>query len=207
MKRIYLDFETTSTNPLKAEILQATFYLVDDHNPDSPIFVDANIYVPKEYNDFSEEEKETLKFNGINNEEQYNIRNKYSNMGLVAYFDEVIKAIKEMYNGVKIPLSGWNNAGFDNIIFRRKLEELKGWNPEYSTFFDKYIDYHTRDIMHGARLLKDLGLLKGTNLFLTHRDLIGTRKEEEFHSSIIDCQATKEIDDFILKNFDGRFSK
>lgn len=194
MKKIYFDFETTSPNPLKAEILEAAFIFVEDGEVIEKIV--SNITLKKSWNEFDEDELETLAFNNINSEEDYFEHQKLSNCWnqlhsyLIRYYVEMFQDYDEVKDKpIKIPLSGWNNAGFDNVILQRVF-------PEYKDYFD----YHTRDIMHRFQILKEIGMIKGLSLSKCHQELIGTEKSENFHNALIDCYATKDLDEWFEKH-------
>lgn len=190
VKKIYLDFETTNIDPTKADILEACFLFVDDRKIIKKF--SSKIIIDKYYKDMTLLEIDTLKFNKINNEEEFERHNK-SASSWVKFILSVLKYYENWQDidnndkKIKIPLTGWNNAGFDNIIFQKHI------NCKLS----KYFDYHTRDIMHSFRILKEkLMIVGGLSLSKLHNDILGD-STLQFHTAIDDCIAVKELDEWL----------
>jgi hypothetical protein len=195
MKKIYVDFETTHTNPILANILEACFLFVGKNNIVKKFH--AKIKVNKEWNDFNKKEIETLDFNNICTEEEY-IKHQKEAVEFEFYINEVIEYYIQMFQDIeedgkpiKLPLTGWNNAGFDNIILKQAVMKLPVFEHSINIF-----DYHTRDIMHRFQILKECDMLKGLSLSKAHGDVIGTIPFYEFHNSNVDCIATKDLDEW-----------
>lgn len=195
MKKIYFDFETTHNNPVLANILEACFLFVEDGDVIETFH--SKIKINKKWSDFTNKEIETLNFNKIYTEEEYKKHQKEA-IEFESYFDEVIKYYIEMFQDIgdkgkptKLPLTGWNNAGFDNIILKQAIMKIPVFDYTMNIF-----DYHTRDIMHRFQILKECDMLKGLSLSKTHKDIIGTISDNKFHNSEIDCIAVKELDEW-----------
>ncbi len=202
MKKIYLDFETTTPEPISADILESTFLFVE--NNEIVDFFTNKIKLKKKWNEFNQLELETLAFNKINSECDYN-RHQSLAIEWDEYISRVMKYYIEMFQDydynkdkpIKLPLSGWNNSSFDNIIFSRHFNEP----------LRKYFDYHTRDIMHRFQILVEIGMFKGLKLSKLHIDIFGTIKEELFHDSKLDCIAVKELDEWFEKHILGEIKQ
>jgi oligoribonuclease (3'-5' exoribonuclease) len=201
IKKIYFDFETTSPNPNEAKILEATFTFVENKKIIKTFSKKINFYIdrnfcPKSllnskevYDELTELEKDTLKFNKINNHKEMS-DHILDSEDFIFFFDEILYYYKEFKGSDnKLSLTGWNNAGFDNVILIRYFPKLSN-----------YFDYHTRDIYHNFRILKDFHKVKGLNLSKIHKELIGTFKDEDFHKSENDCIAVKDLDEWFESN-------
>jgi hypothetical protein len=194
MKKIYFDFETTSPNPLEAEILEACFIFVEDREIIDRF--ESKIIINKPYEVMSILERETLEFNGILSKEDFISHNQQARHW-EEFIDKVMTYYIEMFidyeeKPLKLPLTGWNNSGFDNIILQRKLGVINGKLLMYKEWFD----YHTRDIMHRFQILKECDMLKGLSLSKTHNDIIGKMQHGAFHTAYADCHAVKELDEW-----------
>lgn len=194
MKKIYYDFETTSPNPLEAEILEACFLFVEDREIIDRF--ESKIIINKPYAAMCILERETLEFNGIKNKEDLLDHNQQARHW-DEFIDKVMKYYIEMFidydknKPIKIPLSGWNNSGFDNIIFQRKLGVIKG----QLIFYKDWFDYHTRDIMHRFLILKEIGMLKGLALGKVHKEIF-PETFLQYHRATSDCFAVKDLDEW-----------
>lgn len=189
MKKIYFDFETTSPNPAEADILEASFIFVEGR--DVIEVFSSKIFIKKHYSEMSYLEIDTLKFNGINSEKEFYDHNSKSQnwesfiSKVVTYYVEMFSDWDEINDMQKLPLTGWNNAGFDNLILQRNLSD-----------YNNYFDYHTRDIMHRFQILKECEMLKGLSLSKVHKEIIGTEDPKNFHNSDVDCYAVKDLDEW-----------
>lgn len=194
MKKIYFDLETTSTNPVEASILEATFLFVENQKIVKVISSKIN-FNPSVFALLSDLEVETLKFNNINNLEELENHNKQA-VYFKSFFDEILEYLTGFNNnGHRFALTGWNNSGFDNVILRKFLQKT----------FGIYFDYHARDIMHDFRRLKELDFFKNDNLKSlrlseVHKNIIGSISEKDFHKSYFDCLAVKDLDEWYEKN-------
>lgn len=195
MKKIYLDFETTHTNPLLADILEACFMFVGKNTIVKTFH--AKIKVNKQWKDFNSKEIETLNFNSIYTEEEY-IKHQEDAIEFELYINEVIEYYTQIFQDcpkdskpIKLPLTGWNNAGFDNIILKQAIMKIPVFEYDITIF-----DYHTRDIMHRFQILKECDMIKGLSLNRVHLDIIDTIPFNEFHNSKVDCIATKDLDEW-----------
>lgn len=189
MKKIYYDLETTSTDPLTANILECCFMFTIDRKELRAYT--AKIKFNKRYSELSQLEKDTLKFNNINDEVDLEEHNSIA-VEWEEYFNDVWDYYLTYFkdNNTKIGLSGWNNATFDNTIFNR----IAGFN-----YYNQF-DYHSRDIMQRYLILKEIGFIKGLSLSKVYSELIGS-KELEFHTAYDDCIATKELDEYFEDNY------
>src|SRR5690606_559398 len=139
------------------------------------------------WREFTELEIETLKFNNIHTPEDWQ-KHQTDAISWDEYFDQVFTFYIEMFQDLddetgrptKLPLTGWNNAEYDNIILKRYIGDIEPF------------DYHTRDIMHRFQIMKEGGLIKGLSLSKCHQELIGDIRDDEFHNSAIDCIAVKD---------------
>jgi hypothetical protein len=207
-KKIIYDFETTGINPIECKILKACFMFVENRKIINTISYDISLFTDRDkfkamkkditliennYNNLLVEEIDTLKFNRINNINEY-VKHEQKSM----FVDDFFKMIVEYYNKFKanikkLPLTGWNNAGFDNIIMKRYFED-----------YNKFFDYHTRDIMHDFRRLRELMHdNRGLSLKYIHKETLGTIKDDQFHLPEFDCLAVKDLDEW----FEDFFNK
>lgn len=202
MKKIYFNFETTTPEPTTAKIIEACFLFVEDgeiiEKFKSKIRINHGMKsMSEEWFEFSDIERDTLAFNGIKKAKDY-FQHEHEAVYWENFLEEVMKYYVEMFQDIgdngklsKIALTGWNNAGFDNIILQRFL------NSHFQTYpYNDYFDYHTRDIMHRFQILKEIGMIKGLSLSKCHSELIGTIKKSNFHDSEIDCIAVKDLDEW-----------
>lgn len=189
MKKIYFDLETTSINPLTANILECCFMFTVDRKILKSYT--SKIKFNKRYSELSQLEKDTLKFNNIYDEVDLEEHNSVA-IEWEEYFIEVWNYYLTYFkdNNTKIGLSGWNNTAFNNIIFNR----IAGFK-HYSQF-----DYHSRDIMQRYLILKEIGFIKKLSLSKVYCELIDP-KGLEFHTAYDDCIATKELDEYYEDNY------
>jgi len=197
-KKIILDFETDRSNPATAEPIEATFLFIEDDKIINTL--SSKLLIDHMWREVKEDKEllDTYKFNGIESEEDLDKHNKEA-IDSEKFFRSVMSYLKEFTGGFWISLTGWNNAGFDNLIFRRVVDNIE------PGFFRRYINYHARDIYHNYRVLKgsenhlgEVNLMK-LNLKSVHTNLIGTMSSEDFHKSLNDCLAVKDLDEWFNK--------
>lgn len=194
MKKIILDFETDRPNPATAEPIEATFLFIE--NDEIVKEFSSKLFINNYWEEVLKDSEllDTLAFNGIKSEEdleKHNSLAKNSNQFML----EVMNYLKSFNNGYWISLTGWNNSGFDNLIFRRIVDEIE------PGFFKRYIQYHARDIYHNFRVLENCKAYSGKlNLQHVHTKLIGTLSADDFHKSRNDCIAVKDLDEWFTKN-------
>lgn len=189
MKRLYLDLETVGTDKFKADILEIGVLFCEDRKVIDTI--DTKVIYHKKYSETTQQEKIDLAWHKINSQED--IDNHNSNAVDFKNVLEVLKTKLAIF-GEKVAISGWNNAGFDNLITERTL-------IAYGVQINELFDYHTRDVMCRMQLFQEHDFVKGTSLQYTHKDLIGTIPDNKFHTAINDCYATKDLDEWIDNEF------
>lgn len=191
MKNIYIDFEVTSLNPLECEPLQIAVLFTKNYKVVDKIT--KYVKFEKNWEDLSEKELGSLKFNKICSREDLEKHNSkaYS-------FKNILKEFLQKtqdFSSEKIPISGWNNGIFDLPILSRMMAR------ENLSIYD-YFDYHARDVMCMFMPYYDLefkGKIPVLSLYPVHKYLIGTIKDEDFHKAEIDCLATIDIDKWIYE--------
>ena len=124
MKKIILDFETDRPNPATAEPIEATFLFIE--NDEIVKEFSSKLFINNYWEEVLKDSEllDTLAFNGIKSEEdleKHNSLAKNSNQFML----EVMNYLKSFNNGYWISLTGWNNSGFDNLIFRRIVDEIE----------------------------------------------------------------------------------
>jgi len=192
-KKIILDFETNRPNPATAEPIEATFLFIENDEIvkefSSKLF--SNLYWEEVIKD--QELYDTLVFNGIKSESDLENHDREAK-NVNQFMLEVMTYIKEFTGGYWIALTGWNNSGFDNLIFRRIVDEIE------PGFYKKYIQYQARDIYHNFRVLENCGAYEGKlNLQHVHTKIIGTLSPSDFHKSRNDCIAVLDLDRWFTK--------
>jgi hypothetical protein len=190
MKRIVIDFEFTGLKILEVELLQFTVLFVDE---DKILFeIDELIKFETNYNEVDESTKKGLQFNKINSQEDLDKHNSKAK-NLKEILEIFLERVKEFSNG-KLGLTGWNNAGGDNIILRRMMQR-------YNYNYDEYFDYHSRDIMCMFLPIYENKFKEKISFHLkdAHKYLIGTIDDKKFHDARYDCIATLDIDLWIHK--------
>lgn len=193
-KTIILDFETNRPNPLIAEPIEATFLFIENGEIvkefSSKLF--SNLYWEEILKD--QELLDTFKFNKITSEEDLEKHDREAK-NVNQFFLEVMTEIKKFTGGYWISLTGWNNSGFDSLIFRRIVDEIE------PGFFKRYIQYHPNDIYHNFRVLESKGLWKDKlNLQSVHTKLIGSLSASDFHKSRNDCIAVLDLMKWFYNN-------
>lgn len=185
MKRIIIDFETNSNNPLKADMIEFTALFVEEEVIINEI--NTLIKFEEKWEKLKQHQIAALNFNKIFNQEELDLHNSKARDNKEVIFEFLDKVKK--FSNEKLGITGWNNASFDNVILRRNLEK-------YGFEFNEYFDYHSRDIMNMFlpiynQLLKDKFSL---HLKDAHMYLIKTLEDKDFHIAKNDCIATLDID-------------
>lgn len=186
-KTIILDFETNRPNPITAEPIEATFLFIE--NGEVIKEFSSKINTPDYWEEIVKDKEllDTYNFNNIRTEEDLEKHNSEA-VNLQQFFLEVMTYLKKFNNGYWISLTGWNNSGFDSLIFRRIVDDIE------PGFFKRYIQYHPNDIYHNFRVLESKGIWKGRlNLESVHTKLIGTLSASDFHKSRNDCIAVLDL--------------
>lgn len=186
-KKIYLDLETVGVNQFKANILEMSVLFVENRKIVDEI--SNNVYYPKKWINTNKQEKIDLGWHNIKSQEDIDKHNETA-LNFKDLIDVVLVKVKRFG---KLGISGWNNAGFDNLILQRHLVSL-------GIDINEHFDYHTRDIMSRMQLFYEFNLVAGLNLKKCHMDLIETIPAENFHKSYWDCIATKDLDEWIEDN-------
>lgn len=194
MKKIIIDFETTNTNPMFAEILEFCVLFVENNKITEKIV--EKIKFEKDWNKLNKSDIDALEFNNINNEEDLKKHNINSS-DLNEILDIFLEKVKE-FSDKKLPITGWNNACYDNIILKKILTKR-------NIIFEDVFHHHSRDIMcqfepFYQRYYKDKFRF---NLGQTHDFLIGGISENQFHNAEFDCIATLDIDIWIENFFEN----
>ena len=193
MKKIVLDLETTNLSPFNAEILELCALFVEDNEVVEEFY--EFVKFEEIYDKCDNDTKKTLNFNKIFSQEDLDRHNEKARDK-----KEVIEEFSRKVSGFGrgMPITGWNNAFYDNIILYRIFEEL-----DYD--FREYFDYHSRDTMcrfqpFYEKFFSDKFKLKLENV---HKYLIGSINKEGFHRAINDCYATLDMDRWIERYFDS----
>ncbi len=194
MKRIIIDFEFTGLQILSVELLQFTALFTENEKITDEL--NELIKFEEKYDNVNNYTKEGLRFNKINSQEDLDKHNSNAK-DLKEVLEIFLEKVKNFSNE-KLGLTGWNNAGGDNIILRRMLERL-------GYVYDEYFDYHSRDIMCMFLPIYELKFKEQFSFHLkdAHKKLIGTIDDTKFHNAKYDCIATLDIDLWIhnyLKN-------
>lgn len=187
MKKIYLDLETVGVNQFKASILELTFLFCEDREVIESI--SKNIHYPKKWANTTKQEKIDLGWHNIKSQEDIDKHNSTA----LKFQDVMDVVLLKARRFGKIALSGWNNAGFDNLILQRHLVSI-------GIDMNEYFDYHTRDIMSRMQFFYEFNLVGGLSLKKCHTDLLETIPADKFHSSYWDCIATKDLDEWCDDN-------
>ena len=190
-KKIYFDFETTSRNPLKAQILQSTFlFCVGDEILRE---FTSNIKVSKSFKQFDTEELQALELNKITNEYEFK-EHQDKAITFKEYMDLVfryavgtsIEFLEEDTFISKVSLTGWNNRCFDDIILERYVPQVykKVFNPTSRDLKQRFLMLIEYNIISFE---EKLSLQSAFETFFCNSSL-------EFHTSSGDCYALYNLD-------------
>jgi hypothetical protein len=191
-QKIIFDFEFLTKNFVDAMIIEATFLFVKNNTIVKSFF--SPITITESYETLAKKFPETLKFNKIYSQEDIDMHNQNS-VELETYFKKVLD-FSTSFSTTKLPLTGWICAGSDIPILKQTLSKL-GFD------FNKYFDYHTRDIgiVFQEFYNRFFNNSFDNHLSSAHQYLFGTIPKEKFHTSYQDCLATLDMDNWIEKQF------
>lgn len=192
MKTIYIDFETTNLSPLKAEPLEISVLFVENFKIKDKLT--KLIKFEKNWDTLTKEDISALNFNKIYSQKDLDKHNLKA-FKLKDVIQEFILKIKKFTN-TKIEISGWNAAYYDITILERIMEKFNLKYYDYFAFFP-------RDVKCMFIPIYDLYFkekIEKPSLHPTHKFLIGTFKDEDFHKAEIDCLATLDLDKWIYQN-------
>lgn len=186
IKKIVIDFETTNSNPILANVLQICALFIEDNKVVDEYY--ENVIFDKKWEDCLESEKSSLKFNKIESQsdiDKHNLKSK----PITKVLDCFLKKVEEFELG--LPISGWACASYDGVILLNIMDK-------YGYDFFKYFDYfHPRDVMCSFRYFweRDFNDKFKLSLSNTHKHLFPNKFEENmYHDAKFDCLAALDID-------------
>lgn len=191
IQNIYYDLETTSLDPQKAMIIEATF-IIEDKFFTTKVSLLEEVEKPVQfliklailYKEMYEDPKSSLDFHGLTPLEF--VKHNTGVMTIDEFVKELRKFLDKNLKNKTPRFCGWNSSRYDDLILEKYLEE-------------DFV-YKRLDVMDLFKSLKEKQVLESCSLEKVHTKLIGSRDEEMFHSSFSDAMATKELHEWFQKN-------